>query len=60
MLLSSQRLELIQPVTSSAGQILREFQLCNLMVMPDEITEAVKNYHGLPTEVHQWAMSDLS
>lgn len=31
-----------------------------LLFLPKQLDEAVKNYQGLPTEVHQWAMSSLS
>ncbi|KAJ1527289.1 hypothetical protein ONE63_008809 [Megalurothrips usitatus] len=52
-------LEFIRPVTSSS-QVLKEFQMFHLMFVTDEIREAVSNYQGLPTEVSQWAFSDLT
>ncbi|KAK3913323.1 Origin recognition complex subunit 4 [Frankliniella fusca] len=52
-------LEFIRPVTTSS-HVLKEFQMFNLMLLTDEIREAVNNYHGLPTEVSQWAFSDYT
>lgn len=52
-------LEFVRPVASS-GQALKEFQMFNLMLVPDEIREAVKKYQGLPTEVSQWAFADFT
>ncbi|XP_034242754.1 origin recognition complex subunit 4 [Thrips palmi] len=52
-------LEFIKPVSSSS-QVLKEFQMFNLMLVTDEIREAVNNYQGLPTEVSQWAFSDYT
>lgn len=52
-------LEFIKPVSSSS-QVLKEFQMFNLMLVTNEIREAVNNYQGLPTEVTQWAFSDYN
>lgn len=52
-------LEFIRPVSTSS-QVLKEFQMFNLMLITDEIREAVNNYQGLPTEVSQWAFSDYT
>lgn len=40
----------------SAG-IQKEYQLFKLLVLPEQVVEAVKKSQGLPTEVLQWANS---
>ncbi|XP_075215104.1 origin recognition complex subunit 4 isoform X4 [Lycorma delicatula] len=52
-------LELISPVNPSAKNIQREFQLYNFLLTKEQVTTTVNRYSGIPTDVTQWATSNL-
>ncbi|KAJ8985937.1 hypothetical protein NQ317_010694 [Molorchus minor] len=54
-----QNLELISIISGGSSRIQKEYQFFKLLVTPRQISEAVKNSVGLPTEVVQWANSSL-
>jgi hypothetical protein len=45
------------PIGGPSSQVLKEFQLHNFHLTSQQVTDAVKRYQGLPTEVSQWAAS---
>ncbi|KAJ8960326.1 hypothetical protein NQ318_004060, partial [Aromia moschata] len=53
-----QNLELISMI-SSAPRVQKEYQFFKLLVTPKQISEAIKNSLGLPTEVIQWAVPNI-
>ncbi|CAH1116523.1 unnamed protein product [Phaedon cochleariae] len=55
-----QNLELISMISSSGTRIQKEYQFFKLLVLPRQISEAVKKSVGLPTEVVQWANSSFT
>lgn len=54
-----QNLELIAMLSSGNSGIQKQYQLFKLLLLPQQILDAVKKYSGLPTEVGQWAISSL-
>lgn len=52
-----QSLELVMPIGGQSSHILKEFQLHRFLLTSQQVTDAVKQYQGLPTEVSQWAAS---
>ncbi|XP_077298234.1 origin recognition complex subunit 4 [Arctopsyche grandis] len=56
-------LEIICPIKGDTSlnvdHIQKEYQLHRLLVTPSQISEAVKQYKSLPTELIQWACSSL-
>jgi len=52
-----QSLELVMPIGGSSTHILKEFQLHRFLLTSQQVTDVVKRYQGLPTEVSQWAAS---
>ncbi|XP_044264223.1 origin recognition complex subunit 4 [Tribolium madens] len=54
-----QNLELISALTTGNSGVQKEYQLFKLLVLPHQISEAVKKITGLPTEVTQYANSSL-
>jgi len=45
------------PIGGQSSHILKEFQLHRFLLTSQQVTDAVKQYQGLPTEVSQWAAS---
>lgn len=50
--------EFISPVGTD-GRVQKEYQMYRLLLFPDQIDNAVKKYHNLPTEVEQWCKSSF-
>jgi hypothetical protein len=50
-------LEFVVPVGGPSSHILKEYQLHMFQLTSQQVTDAVKRYQGLPTEVSQWAAS---
>lgn len=50
-------LELVMPIGGQSSHILKEFQLHRFLLTSQQVTDAVKQYQGLPTDVSQWAAS---
>lgn len=53
-------MQIITMVNSTGNKIQKEYQFCKLLVTPQQISEAVKKYTQLPSEVAQWASSSLA
>ncbi|CAH0551731.1 unnamed protein product [Brassicogethes aeneus] len=53
-----EKLELISKISGNKTQ--KEYQPFSLLVTPQQISEAIKKSHGLPTEVVQWANSSFA
>ncbi|XP_064098029.1 origin recognition complex subunit 4-like [Macrobrachium nipponense] len=51
-------LELVRPVDNSRG-VQREYQLVQLMMTPYQVNEAILQLPGIPTDLQQWASSDI-
>ncbi|XP_068216031.1 origin recognition complex subunit 4 [Palaemon carinicauda] len=51
-------LELVRPVDNSKG-VQREYQLVQLMMTPYQVNEALLQLQGIPTDLQQWASSDI-
>ena len=41
------------------GKVQKEYQMYSLLLLSEEIDRAVQKYQNLPTEIEQWAKSDL-
>lgn len=54
-----QNLEFILPVGITGKKIQKEFQLYHFVLTKDQVTSAVNSYSGIPTDVSQWATSNL-
>lgn len=50
-------LEILIPASNAYGKIEKEYQYYKFMLSAQQVTEAVKSYSGLPTEVAQWAFT---
>lgn len=51
-------LELVRSVDNTRG-VQREYQLVQLMMTPAQVTDALLQLPGIPTEVQQWASSSV-
>lgn len=47
------------PVSGMNSKVEKEYQYYKFLLTPQQVTEAVKNYSGLPTEVSQWSLSSI-
>lgn len=41
------------------GKVQKEYQMHRLLLLPEQIDSAIKRYQNLPTEIEQWAKSDI-
>lgn len=53
-------MQIVTMIHSSGNKIQKDYQFCKLLVTPQQISEAVKKYIQLPSEVVQWASSSLA
>ncbi|XP_023312795.1 origin recognition complex subunit 4-like [Anoplophora glabripennis] len=54
-----QNLEIISMISGAGSRNQKEYQFFKLLVTSKQISDALKKYVGLPTEVVQWANSSL-
>lgn len=55
----SQNLEFLLPVSGMNSKVEKEYQYYKFVLTSQQVIEAVKNYSGLPTEVSQWAVTNM-
>ncbi|XP_072382654.1 origin recognition complex subunit 4 isoform X1 [Diabrotica undecimpunctata] len=55
-----QSLELISMISGGGSKTQKEYRFFELLVMPTQISEAIKKNPEVPTEVVQWANSSLT
>ncbi|XP_043599414.1 origin recognition complex subunit 4 [Bombus pyrosoma] len=52
-------LEFLLPVSGMNSKVEKEYQYYKFVLTSQQVIEAVKNYSGLPTEVSQWAVTNM-
>lgn len=55
----SQNLEFLLPVSGMNSKVEKEYQYYKFVLTSQQVIEAVKNYSGLPTEISQWAVTNM-
>lgn len=55
----SQNLEFLLPVSGMNSKVEKEYQYYKFVLTSQQVVEAVKNYSGLPTEISQWAVTNM-
>ncbi|CAK9817583.1 Origin recognition complex subunit 4 [Anthophora quadrimaculata] len=52
-------LEFLLPAGGTKSTVEKEYQYYKFLLTSQQVLEAVKNYSGLPTEISQWALTNM-
>lgn len=53
-------MQIVTMIQTAGSKVQKEYQFCKLLVTPQQISDAIKRYSQLPSEVVQWASSSLA
>lgn len=52
-------MQIVSMIYTAGSKIQKEYQFCKLLVTPQQISDAIKKYPQLPSEVIQWSSCSL-